>query len=132
MGNKTVRTLQLSKLSKQAKEKVYVKLLKGFYDAQVTIDIGKDKKNLYSIDAEFMNNDCCLSSWTLNFYTRTNKAVKGERYKTLGNCLTALKRLAKDRRINIVSNLRIYKRVYFRYDDGKKDFYNCHLFSIEL
>ena len=129
---KTVKLLDVNKLSHQAKEKIYQKLLSGFYTAQLTIDVGKDKKDLYSIDADFMSNDCCLSSWTLNFYTRTNKAVKGERYKTLSHCLTALKKLAKNKHINIVSDLRIYKHINFKYDDGLKDWYDCHLFSIEL
>jgi hypothetical protein len=129
---KEVKTLQLNKLNAQTKEKIYKRLLSGSYTTQLTIDVGRDKKDLYNIDAEFMNNDCCLSSWSLNFYTRTKKAVKGERYKTLSKCLTAFKRLAKDRRINIVSNLRVYKRVNFKYDDGVKDWYDCHIFSIEL
>lgn len=129
---KTVNTLQLNKIGTDAREQIYLKLLSGIYTAAITIDIGRDKKDLYNIDAEFMNNDCCLSSWTLNFYTRTNKAVKSERYKTFGHCLAALKKLARKRHIKIISNLRIYKKVNFKYDDGTKDFYNCHLFSIEL
>jgi hypothetical protein len=132
MAYKTINTLQLNKINTTAKEQIYTKLLNGIYNAQITIDIGKDKPNLYNVDAEFLSNDCCISSWTLNFYTRTNKAVKNERYKTLGTCLRALKRLANKHKIRIVSNLRVYKKVNFKYSDGTKDFYNCHLFSIEL
>lgn len=132
MANKTVNTLQLNKINAIAKEQIYTKLLNGTYEAEVTIDTGRDKPNLYSVDAEFLRNDCCISSWTLNFYVRTNKAVKSERYKTFGNCLTAFKKLAKNNNIKITSNLRIYKKVNFKYSDGTRDFYNCHLFSIEL
>lgn len=132
MTTKTARTLQLDKTNEDAKEKIYKRLLSGIYTAEITIDIGRDKPNLYSVDAEFLNDDCCISSWTLNFYSRTNKAVKGERYKTLRNCLTAFKKLARKNNIKITSNLRIYKKVNFKYSDGTEDFYNCHLFSIEL
>lgn len=132
MAYKTVNTLQLNKLNAVAKEKIYKKLLSGIYNAEITIDTGTDKPNLYSVDAEFLNNDCCISSWTVNFYIRTNKAVKCERYKTLGHCLTAFKKLARKNHIKIASNLRVYKKVNFKYSDGTKDFYNCHLFSIKL
>lgn len=132
MTTKTVNTLQLNKINADAKEQIYKRLLSGIYTAEITIDIGKDKPNLYSVDAEFLMGDCCISSWTLNFYVRTNKAVKSERYKTLGHCLTAFKKLAQKNHIKIASNLRIYTKVNFKYSDGTKDFYNCHLFSIEL
>lgn len=132
MTYKTVNTLQLNKLNADTKEKIYKRLLSGIYTAEITIDTGKDKPNLYSVDAEFLNDDCCISSWSLNFYMRTNKAVKCERYKTLSHCLAAFKKLAQKNHIKITSNLRIYKRVNFKYSDGTKDFYNCHLFSIEL
>ena len=132
MTCKTVNTLQLNKLNAVSKEKIYKKLLTGVYSAEITIDIGKDKPNLYSVYAEFLNNDCCISSWSLNFYMRTNKSVKCERSKTLSHCLTAFKKLAQKNHIKITSNLRIYKKVNFKYSDGTKDFYNCHLFSIEL
>lgn len=132
MTYKTVNTLQLNKINATAKEQIYTKLLNGIYEAEITIDAGRDKPDLYSVDVEFLNNDCCISSWSLNFYVRTNKAVKNERYKTFGNCLTALKKLANKYNIKVKSNLRIYKKVNFKYSDGKKDFYNCHLFSIGL
>lgn len=132
MTTKTVNTLQLNKTNADAKEKIYKRLLSGIYTAEITIDIGRDKPNLYNVDVEFLNDDCCISSWTLNFYRRTNKAVKSERYKTLGHCLTAFKKLAKKNNIKIVSNLRIYRNINFKYSDGTKDFYKCHLFSIEL
>ena len=132
MANKTVNTLQLNKINATAKEQIYTKLLNGIYEAEITIDTGGDKPDLYSVDVEFLNNDCCISSWTLNFYVRTSKAVKNERYKTFGNCLTEKKKLANKNNIKIKSNLRIYKKVNFKYSDGTKDFYNCHIFSIEL
>lgn len=132
MSYKTVNTLQLNKINAVAKEKIYKKLLDGFYTAEITIDTGTNKPNLYSVDVEFLNDDCCISSWSLNFYMRTHKAVKNERYKTFGNCLAAFKKLAKQNNIKITSNLRIYRNINFKYSDGTKDFYNCHLFSIEL
>lgn len=129
-----IKTLKLNNINNNAKELIYKNLLNNKYSAQLTIDIGKqNKSDKYVIDAEFNGNDCCLSSWTLNFYVRTQKAVKQERYKTLESCLSALKRLAKKYDIDIVSNLRIYKSVKTLDFDGKKFFYNkVHIFSIEL
>lgn len=127
-----VKILNTSKINKQATESIYNKLLTGQYKARLTIYIGRDKKDTYNIDVDFLGNDCCINSWSLNFYIRTNKAVKNERYKTLGYCLAALKRLANKNNIKIISNLRIYKTINFKFSDGTKDFYNCHLFSIEL
>lgn len=129
-----VQVLKLNNINSNAKELIYKNLLNNKYSAQLTIDIGKqNKSDRYIIDAEFNGNDCCLSSWTLNFYVRTQKAVKQERYKTLGSCLSALKRLAKKHGIEIVSNLRIYKSVKTLDFDGKNFFYErVHIFSIEL
>ncbi len=129
-----VRILKLNNINSNAKELIYKNLLNNKYSAQLTIDIGKqNKSDRYAIDVEFNGNDCCLSSWTLNFYVRTQKAVKQERYKTLGSCLSALKRLAKKHGIEIVSNLRIYKSVKTLDFDGKKLCYErVHIFSIEL
>ena len=129
-----IRTLKLNNINNNAKELIYKNLLNNKYSAQLTIDIGRqNKSDRHVIDVEFNGNDCCLSSWALNFYCRTQKAVKQERYKTFGSCLSALKRLAKNHGINIVSNLRIYKSVKTLDFDGKKFFYNrVHIFSIEL
>lgn len=131
---RTVKTLNLNNINSCAKELIYKNLLNNKYSAQVTIDMGKqNKSDKYVIDAEFNGNDCCLSSWTLNFYVRTQKAVKQERYKTLDSCLIALKKLAKKHDIKIVSNLRIYKSVKTLDFDGKNFFYDkVHIFSIEL
>lgn len=131
---KAIRILKLNNINNNAKELIYTNLLNNKYSAQVTIDIGKqNKSDKYVIDTEFNGNDCCLSSWTLNFYIRTQKAVKQERYKTLDLCLNALKRLAKKHGINIVSNLRIYKSVKTLDFDGERFVYDkVHIFSIEL
>lgn len=129
-----VKTLKLNNINNNAKELIYKNLLNNKYSAQITIDIGEqNKSDKYVIDAEFNGNDCCLSSWTLNFYVRTQKAVKQERYKTLDACLSALKRLAKKHGIKIASNLRIYKLVKTLDFDGNRCFYdNVHMFSIKL
>lgn len=132
MNCETVKILQLNKLNAETREIIYKRLLSEDYISQISIDIGVNKPNIYNVDVEFSNNDCCISSWGLNFYIRTNKAVKAERYKTFGHCLKALKELAKTKNIKIVSNLRIYKKINFRYDDGPRGTYKCHLFSIEL
>ncbi len=119
---KSVKTLQLKKLDANAKECIYKKLLKGDYKAEITV-LNKQGKP-FSLDIDFMNNDCCINSWSLNFYCRTNKAVKNERYKTLGQAITALKRLFKSNLTCLpCSNLRIY-------NDSR--LFGTHIFSIDF
>lgn len=118
---KLVKTLQLKKLNSNTKECIYKKLLNGDYKAEITV-MNKQGKAI-SLDIDFMNNDCCIN-WSLNFYCRTNKAVKNERYKTLGQAITALKRLFKSKLTCLPSsNLRIY---------NNSRLFGTHIFSIEF
>lgn len=127
-----IKTLKLNKIKKYAKECIYKKLLDGTYTAKITI-YDKQSNRWYIIDVEFKDNDCCLSSWTLNFYTRTQKAVKHERYKTLGICLSQLKKLSNKLKINITSSLRIYRKInYLKFDGIGYESFNQNIFSIEL
>lgn len=121
---KLVKTLQLNKLSSDTKEKIYKNLLTGKYRAELSFM--NKQGNVHSIDVDFDNNDLCINSWSLNFYCRTPKAVKGERYKTLGGAIRALKKLSKTvLSLQPTSDLRIYNTDVI----GWK---HIHLFSIEL
>lgn len=122
---KFVKTLQLKRLNTNAKECIYKKLLTGNYKAEITV---LDKQGEpFRLDIDFIHNDCCINSWGLkglNFYYRTAKAVKGERYKTLGQAVSALKRLFKSKLSYLpTSNLRIY---------NKSVLFGTHIFSIEF
>lgn len=127
-----IKTLKLNKIKKYAKECIYKKLLDGTYSAQITM-YDKQSNKWHIVDVEFKDNDCCLSSWALNFYIRTQKAVSGERYKTLGICLSQLKKLSNKLKINIVSSLRIYKKIkYIEFDGSGYTSFNQNIFNIEL
>ena len=120
---KLVKILKANKKN----EIIYEHLLSGKYKAQLTIDKSRPDsscKDLYAVDVDFLNNDLCISSWMLNFYCRTNKAVKGTRYKSFGHAIAALKKLIKKYNIKVVSNLRIYS--------SKLEIDNINLFNIEL
>lgn len=106
MSNKLLYTLNLKTLSKEVKEKIYQKLLKGTYEASIMLD----GKHLAQI--KFKNNDLCLSSWNLNFYVRTPKAVKSERYKTLDYAVAELYKMIKRETYYIGSNICIYYNSY--------------------
>lgn len=127
-----IKTLKINKIKKYAKECIYKKLLDGIYSGQITI-YDKQSNKWHIIDVEFKNNDCCLSSFALNFYIRTPQAVKSKRYKTLGICLSQLKKLSNKLKINIVSSLRIYKRIkYLKFDGAGYTSFNQNIFNIEL
>lgn len=118
---KTIKILDTKKISNLASECIYDKLRCGDYRAEITIENLSGK---HPVDVLFLNDDLCISSFGLNFYTRTPKAVKGERYKTLGLALRALKRHIKDNcTFKLVSNLRIY---------NESAYWGTHLFSLEL
>lgn len=102
MSNKLLYTLNLKKLSKEVKEKIYQKLLNGTYRASMRLD-GK-----YKASIDFENNDLCLNSWQLNFYKRTPKAVKYERYKTLDYAIAEVYKMITRRTHYIGSNICIY------------------------
>jgi hypothetical protein len=110
-----VKILRLNELDKQVKENIYNKLIEGDYTAE--IDLIRHQRKYSGCDVIFAGDnhhesDLCVSHFGYNFYFRTNRAVKGDRYKTFGNAISSLKRLIKNRcRCDIstcYSNLRIY------------------------
>ena len=124
MTRQFVNILKLNKLTNTAKEGIYNKLLKGDYVAEVTFCNYAYTKDI-DVDVLFYDNDCCVSSWGLNFYRRTPKAVKRERYNTFGQCITALKGLLREYPC-AKGNLRIYSKGSYVRGTRK------HLFNIEL
>lgn len=120
---KYIRILELKGLSSEVKENIYNKLIKGDYKTELTFYNKEGKTN--DIEILFYNNDLCVSSWSLNFYQRTSKAVKFERYKTFGQAITQLKRMLKKYPVQY-SNLHVYTRGSYIRGTRK------HLFDIEL
>ena len=123
---KLVKILQLNKLTKQQKENIYNRLLTDNH-WHAEIDIFLDGAFYCTPDIEFYNNDLCVSHFGKNFYYRTQKAVKKERYNNLGDAITQLKRLIKNYyncRVSY-SNLKIYYR-----NKISKNYKN--VFNIEL
>lgn len=100
---------ELNRLKVNTKEKLYCKLLKGRLFAEVDmIGYGYHKGDkLTDVDVKFYNADLCLSSFWDNFYRRTNKAIKSERYKTFGCAIRELKKLAYSMGFKI-NQLRFY------------------------
>ena len=92
------KRFELNKLNASTKEKLYQKLLNGilFADTDMMDLSGNNRDDLTDIDVRFCQNDLCLNSYYYNFYRRTNKAVKSERYKTFGQAIKQLKKLSKD------------------------------------
>lgn len=108
-----VNIIQLEKLNKKQKELLLNELYNG--DLKIEIDIFTSNKNYTGVDITFMDYnkpDLCVNHFGYNFYFRTNKAIKCEKYKTLGQAIGALKRLFKKHNINQTSNLRFYKNGY--------------------
>lgn len=110
-----VNILQLNKLDKQVKENIYNKLIEGDYTAEIDLITHQRIYNacdvLFARD-KYHESDLCVSHFGYNFYFRTNRAIKGTRYKTFGNAIAALKRLITNH-FNVpvgYSNLRIYYR----------------------
>lgn len=118
-----VKVFELSKLKSKTKEKLYSKLILNKWNNPYKVEIDlipiqKDRSKLNQIDLVFKGNDLCVFSIYYNFYSRTNKAVKRERYKTFGNAITALKKLC-NKYDYTVNKLRIYK-------------YNKHIYTINV
>ena len=95
--NNFIKGFELNKLNSKTKEKLYNKLISkkwnNPYEVEIDlIPIQKDIPKLNQIDLEFKDNDLCVSSFYHNFYFRTDKAIRRERYKTFGNAITKVMR----------------------------------------
>lgn len=104
-----VKGFEFNKLKTETKEKLYRKLLEGKLFIEVDM-IGynyNEGNKLTDVDVKIYNEDLCLSSFYYNFYRRTDRAVKSERYKTFGQAVKALKQLSRSMGYKI-NQLRIY------------------------
>lgn len=91
------RIIDIKDMKSSTKEKIYKKLLNGFKYKLITEDKG------YVFDIYCEDNDLKLSSWTSNFWCRTNKAIKRERYKSFDIAMYQLRKLGKKYDVNINS-----------------------------
>jgi len=112
------KELNLSDIkNKKGLEKLYDNLINFDCDlrCQTTLIDTKhnDRNHTYNVDVEFTRNDCCISSWSYNFYFRTNNAIKAKRYKSFKTMVYNLKRLCKRYDCEI-HQLRFYKGMYDR------------------
>lgn len=108
-----VKEFELNKLKSKTKEKLYSKLLSAKWNIPYKVEIDlipiqKDIPKLNQIGLLFEGNNLCVYSFYYNFYLKTGKAIKRERYKTFGNAISALKKLC-DKYGYTVNQLRIYK-----------------------
>ena len=118
-----VKEFELNKLKSKTKEKLYSKLVSAKWNIPYKVEIDlipiqKDIPKLNQIDLIFKDNDLCVSSFYYNFYFRTDKAIKKERYKTFGNAIATLKNLCNKYGYT-VNQLRIYK-------------YDKHIYTINV
>lgn len=118
--SKFVNGLDIDKIkNKKGLEKLYDNLINYNNDLRCQTALFFDNK-AYNVDIDFTRNDCCVNSWTYNFYFRTNKAILGERYKTFRHMIKALKSLCKKHNTEI-NQLRFYKGLY-----------NTHIFTLNI
>jgi len=73
--------------------------LNELYEAKSQINVHlSDKPYVFSLVLKDRHGvDCKLSSFGANLYTRTNKGVNSEKYKTIASLQSAIKRLIKSR-----------------------------------
>ena len=116
-----VKNFELNKLSNQNKENLYNKLLNGKLTAQSVCVYYENRHYLFDVD--FMHNDLCLNSWTYNYYIRTPKAIKSERYNSFNQAINALKKVVNKEGITF-NQLFVYK--------AGKDYSMKHLYTIDL
>ena len=112
---KSVKRLELKRLSSEAKENIYKKLINGDYTSE--IDIHTKRKIMGSCDVMFAGDrhhesDLCVSHFGYNFYFRPERMITGKRYKTFSNAISSLKRIINNNvnELLSISNLRIYYR----------------------
>lgn len=98
------KSFNIKKLSKATKEKLYNKLLNCKLYMKI---VAYKRDDIINADVLFSRNDLCVSSFYHNFFFRTKKACKGERYKTFGRAMFNLKRILKDYDMYI-QNVQVY------------------------
>ena len=111
--NNFVREFKFNKLKSKTKEKLYSKLVSAKWNIPYKVEIDlipiqKDIPKLNQIGLLFEDNNLYIFSLYYNFYLKTDKAIKRERYKTFGNAISALKKLCNKYGYT-VNQLRIYK-----------------------
>lgn len=126
--SKFVKILKLNKLTSEQKERLYKRLLHSS-KWKCELDLFANGKKYCTSDVVFYNNDLSVLDFCYNFYYRTNKAIKHERYKNFSVAITQLKRVIKNQFLidakATTSNLRIYYA-------NKANSIKKHVFSIEL
>lgn len=100
------KSFNIKKLSKTTKEKLYNKLLNCKLYMKIT---AYKRDDIINADVLFRHNDLCVSSFYHNFFFRTEKACKKERYKTFGQAMFNLKRILKEHNMYI-QNVQIYDK----------------------
>lgn len=100
------KSFNIKKLSKITKEKLYNKLLNCKLYMRITV---YKRDNIINADVLFRHNDLCVLSFYHNFFFRTEKACKKERYKTFGEAIFNLKRILKEYNMYI-QNVQIYDK----------------------
>lgn len=118
---KYIKVLKLSKLNALQKRRLYDALRTKYSVLQCEIIIRRNGNDEWKSrpDVLFKGNDLCVSNFAHNYYFRTNRAIKHEKYATLGHAIGALKKLIRSHGWVISSNLYVYK-------NGQ------HLFSIDM
>lgn len=100
------KSFNIKKLKASTKEKLYNKLLNcKLYMKVVLYKVDR----VINADVLFRQNDLCVSSLYHNFFFRTKKACKKERYKTFAQAMFNLKRMIKEYNMYI-QNVQIYNK----------------------
>lgn len=116
---RTVNTVDYKKLSSSQKERL-LKSLYEKYQLEITLEREAVKSNPDIQLTDFAGvPDCCISNFHHNYYFRTKKGMKAEKYSTLGGLIREIKKLIKTFNYNICSNIRIY-------------YHKQHIFSLEI
>lgn len=103
----TKQVVEIKNISKSNQEKIYNKLLNG--DLKIKTMVHTEFNGPHWADIDTFKNDFCLSSWTFNYYVRPPKAVRYERYKSLGKAWQALNKTVKAKTcLSIDKDLMIY------------------------
>lgn len=106
---RTVRVVDIKNMSRTQKERFLNKLYGDTYQLEITLERDSVKSNP-SIELTDRAGipDCCISNFYHNYYFRTKKGVKGERYNTLGALIREIKKEINRNGFRIKSNIRVF------------------------